>query len=94
MLGDGKDNALLRVTLGRAFIKHGKFTEAIEHLAMATELEPDYLAAWKLYAHALSKSDKVNEAKVAYEQAIVLAGRKGDAQSKKEMKIILNELQL
>ncbi len=61
MLDDGQDNALIRFTMGRAFIKHGKFEQAIEHLAKAVELEPGYSAAWLKYAQALAESGHLQE---------------------------------
>ena len=45
MLGEGEDNALIRFTMGSAFIKHGKYEQAIEQLAKAVELKPDYTTA-------------------------------------------------
>ena len=93
MLESGQDNALLRFTLGSAFIKHGKYKEAVEHLAMAVELEPDYSAAWKAYAGALAKSDQTDAAVAAYEQGIKIAEKKGDKQAAREMTVFLKRLQ-
>ncbi len=93
MLNDGQDNALIRFTMGSAFIKHGKFEEAVEQLALAVELKPDYSAAWHLYGWALAESDRADEAITTLHQGIAVAKKKGDDQTAKEMQIFLNRLQ-
>lgn len=93
MLESGQDNALLRFTLGTAFIKHKKYKEAAEHLSKAVEMEPDYSAAWKAYGNALAKSDQRAAAIAAYEQGIKIAEEKGDKQASKEMRVFLKRLQ-
>lgn len=93
MLNDGQDNALLRFTLGSAFIKHKKYKEAVEHLAKAVELDPEYSAAWKHYAKALMESGEKNKARDAYQQGIAVATKKGDVQAVKEMQVFLKRLE-
>ena len=93
MLGLGQDNALMRFTMGKAFIKHGKLEEAAEQLSLALELEPEYSAAWKLYAQTLIELNQVEAAIKAYEQGISVAGRKSDLQLADEMKVALQKLQ-
>jgi predicted Zn-dependent protease len=93
MLGLGQDNSLMRFTMGKAFIKHGKFVEAAEQLALALKLEPEYSAAWKLYAQTLIELNQINVAIEAYEQGISVANRKGDLQLADEMKAALQRLQ-
>jgi Flp pilus assembly protein TadD len=93
MLSDGQDNALIRFTMGSAFIKHGKFEEAIEQLAKAVELEPDYSAAWQRYGWALAESGRTDKAIKTFQQGIAVAKKKGDDQTAKEMQIFLNRLQ-
>ena len=93
MLGLGHDNALMRLTMGKAFMKHRKFIEAAEQLALALKLEPEYLAAWKLYAQTLIELNQVQTAIEAYEQGISIANRKGNLQLADEMKNTLQKLQ-
>ena len=92
MLSDGQDNALLRFTMGSAFIKHKKYQEAIENLAKAVELDPEYSAAWKLYGKTLAENGQTEEAVKIFEQGIAIAEKKGDIQAAKEMAVFLKRL--
>lgn len=92
MLETGQDNALLRFTLGQAFIRHEKYDLAAEHLARALELDPEYSAAWKSYGRSLEKSGRKQEAIRAYARGIEVAERKGDKQAAKEMNVFLKRL--
>ena len=92
MLESGQDNALLRFTLGSAFIKHGKYLEAAEHLAVAVAMEPEYSAAWKAYGNALAKSGQTAAAVAAYERGVKVAEGKGDKQAAREMQVFLKRL--
>jgi predicted Zn-dependent protease len=93
MLGDGQDNALIRFTMGSAFIKHKKYEQAVEQLAKAVELEPGYTAAWLKYAQALLESGRLDECITTLEKGISVADRKNDTQSFKKMQELLNSLQ-
>lgn len=92
MLAAGNDNALLRFTLGSAFIRHKKYQQAIEHLDRALEQDPDYSAAWKAYGKALEQDGQINEAIKAYRKGIAVAEKKGDKQAAKEMAVFLKRL--
>jgi Tfp pilus assembly protein PilF len=92
LIESGKDSALLRFTLGSAFLKHNKFREAIEHLGKAVEMQPGYSAAWKIYGKALEKSGSKDEAMDAYRKGIEVATVNGDIQAVKEMDVFLTRL--
>ena len=92
MLQSGQDNALLRFTLGQAFMRHNKFEQAARHFAVAVELDPEYSAAWKNYGKALEKSGMVNEAVKAYKKGIKVAEKKGDKQAEREMTVFMDRL--
>lgn len=92
MLRSGQDNALLRFTLGQAFMRHNKYEQAASHFAVAVELDPDYSAAWKHYGKALEKSGMLNEAIKAYTKGIKVAEKKGDKQAEKEMTVFMERL--
>lgn len=92
MLQSGKDNALLRFTLGQAFMRHNKHDQAVVHFAIAVELDPNYSAAWKSYGRALEKSGMLNEAIKAYKNGIKVADKNGDKQASREMNVYLNRL--
>lgn len=93
MLEDGNDNALLRYSLGNEYAQAGKHDKALEHLARAVELNPDYSAAWKLYAKTLNTNGDTQAAIETYEKGIKVAEKNGDIQSVKEMKVFLRRLQ-
>lgn len=91
MLAAGRDDALLRFTLGNAYLKEQPALAAT-HLARAVELNPEYSAAWKIYAKALTASGRTSDARQAYIQGIDAATRNGDIQAAKEMRVFLNRL--
>jgi predicted Zn-dependent protease len=92
LLAKGQDTALLRFSLGQAYLQAGQSEAATEHLAQAISLDPHYSAAWKLYARALADSGKIAEAVAAYEHGITIAETRGDIQAAKEMKVFLKRL--
>jgi tetratricopeptide (TPR) repeat protein len=92
MLSSGQDNALLRFTLGQAFMRHSKYEQAATHFAVAVELDPNYSAAWKNYGKALEKGGMLNEAIKAYTRGIKVAEKNGDKQASREMVLFLDRL--
>ena len=92
LLARGQDNALLRFSLGSAYLNAQKYPEAIEHLCRAVELDPGYSAAWKLYGKALADAGRTGEAAAAYERGIAVAERKKDIQAAREMRVFLKRL--
>ncbi len=92
MLAAGKDDALLRFSLGNAYLKEQPAL-AVEHLARAVELNSEYSAAWKIYGKALAAAGRENEAREAYAQGIATANRNGDIQAAKEMGVFLRRLE-
>ena len=92
MLAAGQDNAMLRYTLGGAYLKQGDAERAASHLRQAVTLYPQYSAAWKLYGKALTEAGNTAEAIRAYETGIAVAEQKGDVQAAKEMKVFLKRL--
>lgn len=93
LLAAGRDDALLRYSLGMAYLKSGDITAAIEHLDRALAHDPDYTAAWKLYARALTDSGDPEQAMDAYRKGIESADRNGDVQAGKEMRVFLRRLE-
>ena len=92
LLAKGQDTALLRFSLGQAYLQAGQSEAATEHLAQAISLDPHYSAAWKLYARVLADSGRIAEAVAAYEHGITIAQMRGDIQAAKEMKVFLKRL--
>ena len=87
MLAAGTDTALLRFTLGSAHARHKQFAQAVPHLARAVELDPEYSAAWKLYALSLMESGDSEQAGRVLEQGLAVAHRRGDMQAVREMQV-------
>ena len=85
MLADGKDDTLLRFSLGGEYLKAGDPVSAANHLKQAVLLEPKYSAAWNLLGRALVESGQPADALVAYREGITVAEAKGDKQAAQEM---------
>ena len=92
MLEQGQDNALIRFSLGNAYLNSNNYEEAIKHLALALKHDPDYSAAWKFYGKALACAGNNDQAITAYRQGIKIAKNKGDIQAAREMKVFLKRL--
>ena len=87
MLAQGQDTALLRFSLGNAYLGAGTAEEAVPHLERAVELDPDYSAAWKLLGRALADCGRAHDAVAAFDHGIAVAEQRGDVQAAKEMNV-------
>jgi predicted Zn-dependent protease len=92
LLAEGRDDALLRFSLGNTCLAEGDTAAAATHLARAVEHDPGYSAAWKLLGRALASSDRPEEAARAWTRGIETAEAKGDIQAAKEMRVFLKRL--
>ena len=93
MLANGKDNTLLRFSLGNEYLKTGDPVSAANHLRQAVVLDPNYSAAWKLLGRALVESGQPADALVAYREGIAVAEAKGDKQAAKEMTVYVRRIE-
>ena len=93
LLAAGKDDALLRFSLGLHYLNAGDAARATPHLRAAVVHDPGYSAAWKLLGRALADSGARAEAQDAYRTGIAAAERKGDKQAAKEMGVFLRRLE-
>jgi Tfp pilus assembly protein PilF len=93
MLASGRDNALLRFSLGMQYLQEGDAARAADHLKQAVAHDPDYSAAWKLLGKALGETGDVPGAAAAYRDGIAAAERKGDKQAAKEMTVFLRRIE-
>ncbi len=93
MLESGQDNAMLRFTLGSAFLKMDKPQHAVEHLRKAVEHDPKYSAAWKALGKALTACADIQQALDAYTSGIAVAEEHGDKQAAKEMQVFKRRLE-
>lgn len=92
MLAQGRDNALLRFTLGEICLNAEEPGLAVQHLQQAISQDADYSAAWKLYGKALAADNKPKAAEQAFNQGIDVAEKRGDQQAAKEMRVFLKRL--
>ena len=93
MLEGGRDNALLRFSLGNEHLKSGDAASAAAHLEAAVKHDPEYSAAWKLLGRALEESGALDQALEAYRSGIAVAERKGDKQAAKEMTVFARRIE-
>lgn len=93
MLAAGRDNALLRYTLGAHYLKAGEFERALVHLREAVRMDPGHSAAWKACGKALAAVQDLAGARDAYRRGIEVAGRKGDVQAVREMQVFLRRVE-
>lgn len=93
ILEQGKDNAMLRCSLGMGYLKEKNIEKAIEHFAFALLYDQNYSAAWKGYAKALTENNLIEIAIDAYQKGISIAQNNGDLQAVKEMQVFLKRLQ-
>jgi predicted Zn-dependent protease len=92
MLAAGKDNALLRFSLGNEYLKAADATAAVQHLEQAVRFDPNYSAAWKMLGKALAESGQLQEALNAYGQGMEIAEKRGDKQAAKEMAVFAKRI--
>lgn len=93
LLARGRDDALLRYSLGNEYLKRDEPARAAEHLRHAVTHDPRYSAAWKLLGRALAQAGALAEALEAYRQGSAVAEARGDVQAAKEMKVFARRIE-
>ncbi len=93
MLDGGRDDALIRFSLGSALLAAQRADEARVHLQAAVAHDPGYSAAWKLLGKAQFEAGNGDAAADAYRSGIAAAEKKGDQQAMKEMQVFLRRLE-
>ncbi len=93
MLAAGRDDALLRFSLGSAYLKTGDAAKAVVHLREALRHDPGYSAAWKLLGRALEQCGRLDEALAAYREGAGVAEAKGDKQAAREMTVFARRIE-
>jgi predicted Zn-dependent protease len=86
------DNALLRFSLGNAYLGAKRYADAAAQFSEAVRLNPNYAAAWKLLGKALTETGDTAGAADAYRRGIAAAEASGHIQAAKEMKVFLKRL--
>jgi predicted Zn-dependent protease len=93
LLASGKDSALLRFSLGNAYLQENAPAPAVTHLEHAVAQDPNYSAAWKLLGKAYTATNDAVRARAAYDAGIAAAERHGDKQAAKEMLVFRKRLE-
>ena len=93
MLASGEESAMLRFSIGNEYARAGDGNAALDHLAHAVALDPNYTAAWKLYGRTLHEAGRDEEALEAYRRGIDVAREKGDRQAEKEMTVFARRIE-
>ncbi len=93
MIADGRDSALLRLTLARLLAGAEREPEAADHLQTAVQLDPAYTAAWKELGRVQLARGETAAAEQAWSRGIEVARANGDKQAEREMGVFLKRLQ-
>ncbi len=94
VLAAGRDDALLRFSLGNEYLKLNDVNTAVLHLRQAVCHDPAYSAAWKLLGRALADCGRLQEALTAYQRGIEVAEKKGDKQAAREMQVFARRIEI
>ena len=92
MIENGRDSAMLRLTLAGVLQKNDDLAQALKHLQTAVEMDPQYTAAWKALGRLQLDMGDRDASRTAWQQGIVVAEQQGDKQAQKEMQVFLKRL--
>ena len=93
LLGTPRDGALLRFSLGMAYLKIENSEKAAQYLRHAVGRDPGYSAAWRALGKALESTGRPQEALAAYRDGIAAARNNGDKQAEKEMTVFARRIE-
>lgn len=92
MLDQGRDNLLLRFSLGKAHAEAGDHAAAVAHLRAALAFDSTYSVAWKWLGKALLGQGDRAGARQAWQSGLEAAQARGDQQVVKELQVFLRRL--
>lgn len=92
LLAGGRDSALLRYTLGKAYVDEGMAQLGQGHLRRALDMDPHYSVAWKYLGKACLDLGEAQQARAAWLRGQACAEERGDAQVVKELAVFLRRL--
>ena len=93
MLADGRDNALLRFSLGKFYTDNLDCELAVKHLEACLIMDESYSAAWKFLGKACLSLNDAQEARAVWCKGIEIAKKNRDVQAEKEMSVLLRRLE-
>ena len=91
-LAEGKDSAILRLSIAQQLSTATRFDEAIAHLQHALLLNPLYTAVWLALGQAFEKTGDATHAIGTYKSGIETAKKNGDKQAERQMGVYLSRL--
>lgn len=91
LLAKGMDSAVLRVSLGSAYLADDPALAAT-HFERALALDAAYSAAWKLLGKARAAQGDTGGAADAWRRGIEVAEGRGDVQAVREMQVFLKRV--
>ncbi|WP_440996765.1 tetratricopeptide repeat protein [Arhodomonas sp. SL1] len=92
MIEQGRDSAMLRLTLGNAYAKSGDTAVALEHLRAAVTMDPGYSAAWRALGRLQERAGEGDQARESYRHGLEAARERGDIQVVRELEVRLRRL--
>jgi predicted Zn-dependent protease len=92
MIDNGRDSAMVRLTLGEALAREGDADGAIVHLRQAIALDADYSAAWRALGRLQLKAGDERAAAETLREGLAAARRQGDMQIVRELEVRLKRL--
>ena len=91
-LSAGRDNAMIRFSLGEAYFKKKCYPEAINHLRVCLNHDPECSHGWRLLGIALAETGQLEGAIHVIERGILVANRRDNHVTAQHMKAYLNKL--
>ena len=92
MITNGRDSAILRLTIAGILSQQGEHGAALQHLESALQQDPVYTAAWKAKGKICLAAGDKDAARKAWQQGLIVAEQQGDKQAGKEMQVFLKRL--
>jgi tetratricopeptide (TPR) repeat protein len=92
MLAEDPTDAFLRYGLAMEYVSAGQEEEAIRCFGELLRATPDYVPAYMQQGRALTRQDRIAEARTIYQKGITIARQKGDQHAADEMTRFLEEL--
>jgi len=92
LVGGPRDGALLRLSLGNAWLAEDPL-KAAGHYRAALDFDAAYSAAWKGLGKALEQGGDDAGALAAYRDGIAAASQRGDRQAEKEMAVFARRIE-
>lgn len=92
LLANGQDSASLRFALANGYFAREDAGSAAKHARVATEMDPEYSAAWRLLGQAQVVLGQLDDAAATFERGIEVAKQNGDRQVQKEMQVFLKRI--